>query len=138
MISWLISRGGDAASARYPHSDLGTWPVRPVAGRGPCRDRGAGNTVLFRPISIWEIAIKLRLGWADFDVQPDGVAAAALASGFIELRLGWQAASLVATLPMHHRDPFDQILIAQALSESIPFYTADRKLAAYTQLVRVV
>jgi PIN domain nuclease of toxin-antitoxin system len=39
---------------------------------------------------------------------------------------------------MHHRDPFDQILIAQALSESVPLYTADRKLAAYTELVHVV
>jgi PIN domain nuclease of toxin-antitoxin system len=39
---------------------------------------------------------------------------------------------------MHHRDPFDRMLIAQAIVESVPFYSADRKLPAYTGLVRLV
>jgi PIN domain nuclease of toxin-antitoxin system len=46
------------------------------------------NTILFSPVSIWEIAIKLRLGRADFTVQPDAIAQAALATGFTELRIG--------------------------------------------------
>jgi PIN domain nuclease of toxin-antitoxin system len=115
---------------------LGQSDRLPVAMRDAIE--ATENTVLFSPISIWEIAIKLRLGRADFDVQPEAVAEAALAAGFTELRLGWQAAAIVAGLAMRHRDPFDQVLIAQASAESVLLFTADRKLAAYGALVRVV
>jgi PIN domain nuclease of toxin-antitoxin system len=98
----------------------------------------AENIVLFSPISIWEIAIKIRLGRTDFAVEPNEIAEAALATGFVELRLGWQSAALVSTLPLHHRDPFDRILVAQAMMESVPLYTADVKLLPYSPLVRML
>jgi PIN domain nuclease of toxin-antitoxin system len=98
----------------------------------------ASSIVLFSPISIWEIAIKLRLGREDFLVQPGAIAEAALATGFIELRLNWRAAAAVATLPMHHRDPFDRMLIAQAIEESVPLFTVDERMAAYGSPVQKV
>lgn len=96
------------------------------------------NEIAFSAVSIWEIAIKVRLGKADFAVRPEEIAASAVATGFFELPLRWQAAAAVADLPMHHRDPFDRVMVAQAITEPIHFYTADRKLAQYSALIRVV
>lgn len=96
------------------------------------------NEVVFSPVSIWEIAIKARLGRTDFAVQPDEIARAAIATGFSELPVQWRAAAAVADLPLHHRDPFDRFLLAQAITESIHLYTVDRKLPPYSSLVRLV
>jgi len=96
------------------------------------------NEVVFSAVSIWEIAIKARLGRTDFAVQPDEIARAAIATGFSELPVRWQAAAAVADLPLHHRDPFDRILLSQAITESIHFYTVDRKLTPYSSLVRLI
>jgi PIN domain nuclease of toxin-antitoxin system len=51
------------------------------------------------------------------------------------LLIRWQSASVVADLPMHHCDPFDRILLAQAITEPVHFYTVDRKLVPYSPLV---
>jgi PIN domain nuclease of toxin-antitoxin system len=93
------------------------------------------NDVLFSTASIWEVAIKTRLGRPDFAVRPETIAREALARGFAELLIRWQSASIVSDLPMHHRDPFDRILLAQAITEPVHFYTVDRKLAPYSSLV---
>jgi PIN domain nuclease of toxin-antitoxin system len=97
-----------------------------------------GNDIVFSAVSIWEIAIKLRLGRANFAVRPDEIAASAIATGFSELPLRWQAAAAVADLPLHHRDPFDRVIVAQAIVEPIHLYTVDRKLMPYSPLVRIV
>ena len=96
------------------------------------------NEVMFSVVSIWEIAIKARLGRTDFAARPDEIAASALATGFVELPLRWQAAAAVAGLPPHHRDPFDRVIVAQAMTEPLHLYTADAKLGPYSPLVRVV
>lgn len=96
------------------------------------------NEVLFSAASIWEIAIKVRLGRADFPVRPEVIASSARATGFIELPVRAAVAALVADLPLHHRDPFDRMLVTQALAEPARFYTADSKLAVYSELVVVV
>ena len=93
------------------------------------------NDVLFSTASIWEVAIKTRLGRPDFDIRADTIATEALARGFPELLIRWQSASVVADLPLHHRDPFDRILLAQAITEPVHFYTVDRKLLPYSSLV---
>ena len=93
------------------------------------------NEVLFSAASIWEIAIKTRLGRADFRVPPAEIARAARDTGFTELPVGVTAAALVADLPLLHRDPFDRLLIAQAISEPATLYTADERLAPYSELV---
>jgi PIN domain nuclease of toxin-antitoxin system len=95
------------------------------------------NDVLFSAASIWEIAVKVRLGRADFPVRPEAIADSARLTGFIELPV-LAAAARVADLPMHHRDPFDRLLVAQAMTEPARFYTADAILAAYSELVTVI
>jgi PIN domain nuclease of toxin-antitoxin system len=96
------------------------------------------NEVLFSAASIWEIAIKARLGRADFAVQPREILQTALETGFVELPVRARAATLVAGLPLHHRDPFDRLLIAQAMSEPVRLYTADPLLPPYSELVTLV
>jgi len=51
------------------------------------------------------------------------------------LLIRWQSAAVVADLPLHHRDPFDRILLAQAITEPVHLYTVDRKLVQYSPLV---
>src|SRR5713226_922124 len=73
------------------------------------------DEVLFSAASIWEIAIKTGLGRADFAVEPTEIVQAALDTGFAELPVRSNAAALVAELPLLHRDPFDRLLVAQAI-----------------------
>jgi PIN domain nuclease of toxin-antitoxin system len=96
------------------------------------------NEVLFSAASLWEIAIKFALGRADFTLSPQRIMDEALAVGFVELPVRSNAAVRVATLPLLHRDPFDRLLIAQAITEPAVFFTADRQLAAYSDLVKQV
>jgi PIN domain nuclease of toxin-antitoxin system len=97
-----------------------------------------GNEVLFSAASLWEIAIKAGLGRADFAFEPQQILRAALDTGFVELPVHSAAAILVAKLPPYHRDPFDRLLIAQAMSEPVRFYTADPLLPPYSELVTLV
>jgi PIN domain nuclease of toxin-antitoxin system len=83
--------------------------------------------------SIWEIAIKARLGRLERD--PKDFVAAIEQSGFNELAISVRHAATVHELPLHHRDPFDRLLIALALSEPLRFLTADKKLSQYSDLV---
>jgi PIN domain nuclease of toxin-antitoxin system len=94
--------------------------------------------VVFSAASIWEIAIKTGLGRADFVADPAEVARAALAAGFAELPVRANAAAALAGLPPLHRDPFDRLLVAQAIVEPAFLYTADPQLAPYSELVRRV
>jgi PIN domain nuclease of toxin-antitoxin system len=96
------------------------------------------NSVLFSAASIWEIAIKSGLGRINLQVTVNEVAGAAEEIGFEELPVRAAVAATVAALPMHHRDPLDRLLIAQAMAEPALFYTRDGALARYTDLVRRV
>jgi PIN domain nuclease of toxin-antitoxin system len=98
-------------------------------------EQGASE-VLFSAASIWEIAIKSRLGRADFPVKPDQIARSALEAGFHELPVNAGAAARVADLPLLHRDPFDRLLVAQAMLEPAVLYTADPRLPPYSELIR--
>lgn len=96
------------------------------------------TAVLFSAVSVWEIAIKASLRRADFAADPADVAQEARATGFVELPVHASAAARVADLPWHHRDPFDRLLVAQALDEPAQLLTADQALAPYSELVRVL
>ena len=96
------------------------------------------NEVLFSAASIWEIAIKTQIGRANFKVSPDEIIQAALESGFSELPVRADHGARSASLPLHHRDPFDRLLVAQAISEPCRLITADAVLGAYSELVVVV
>jgi len=94
--------------------------------------------VLFSAASMWEIAIKAALGHGDFGVSPREIIGSALDAGFRELPVTSATAVRVADLPLHHRDPFDRLLVAQAIAEPAYLYTADRALTAYSDLVVAV
>ena len=96
------------------------------------------NDVLFSAVSIWEIAIKAARRRPEFQARPEAVAEEAHDIGFIELPVYASVAARVADLPPIHRDPFDRLLIAQAISEPALLYTADTRLPAYSELVRQV
>jgi PIN domain nuclease of toxin-antitoxin system len=98
----------------------------------------AENEVFFSAASIWEIAIKARLGRADFDRRAGEVARFARATGFVELPVLSEAAERVESLPLHHRDPFDRLLVAQAMAGPLQLFTADPLLKQYSELVTVI
>ena len=83
--------------------------------------------------SIWEIAIKVRIG--KLEGNPDEFVEAIEESGFRELMISSRHAAKVHELPLYHRDPFDRLLIAQALAEPMKFLTADSMLEQYSELV---
>lgn len=87
-------------------------------------------------VSIWEAAIKAQLG--KLDVNISDLAGAIADSGFLELPLIAKHAVELNQLPNLHRDPFDRILIAQAMSEPLKFLTVDTKLKEYSELVEIV
>lgn len=86
--------------------------------------------------SIWEISIKTALGKLKADVEE--VLAAIQPAGLSMLPITGEHAARVARLPTHHKDPFDRILIAQALTEPMILLTNDKALERYGELVQVV
>ena len=96
------------------------------------------NDILFSAASIWEIAIKSALGRADFAVNPIEIASRAVQAGFEELPILSLAAAEVMHLPHHHRDPFDRLLVAQAMVNDLRLLTADPVLPQYSPLVILV
>jgi len=96
------------------------------------------NEVLFSAASIWEIAIRSNIRKQRLRFTADQIAAAALRTGFAELPLRAEAAARAGELPPLHRNPFDRLLIAQAMGEPAHFFTADAPLKRYSQLVRVI
>jgi PIN domain nuclease of toxin-antitoxin system len=98
----------------------------------------SSNEVYFSAVSGWEIAIKTRLGRLSLggDNLEDFVAEQVAANGFQLLPIHLNHALRTYSLPDCHRDPFDRLLIAQALIEELALVTADRKLGDYK--VRIV
>ena len=93
------------------------------------------NTVYFSSASIWEVAIKRSLNRADFDFSPQDIHRLAQETGFAELNIKGKDCYPVADLPWHHRDPFDRLLIAQALTLPAFLLTTDGALPHYSDLV---
>jgi PIN domain nuclease of toxin-antitoxin system len=89
----------------------------------------AAEEVYVSAASIWEVAIKARLGKIEAD--PFELAAAIEASGFLELPVKAVHAAGVARLELHHNDPFDRLLIAQAQLENLTIVTSDMVFDAY-------
>ncbi len=90
------------------------------------------NEVLVSPASCWEIAIKVSLGkyrlTAPFETFfREGIEENAMTVLPIEIR----HAAVLSCLPMHHKDPFDRMMISQAIAERIPIVSRDASLDAY-------
>ncbi|MEQ8815392.1 MAG: type II toxin-antitoxin system VapC family toxin [Thalassobaculum sp.] len=96
------------------------------------------NEPLFSVASLWEVAIKSGLGRADFRVDPGLLRRGLRDNGYEEVPiLGTHAVQVVA-LPAIHRDPFDRMLVAQALVEAVTLLTVDAVLARYPGPVRLL
>jgi PIN domain nuclease of toxin-antitoxin system len=94
------------------------------------------NAVFVSAVSIWEISIKASVRKINLDV--DLVVSGMAAAGFQSLVINADHARAVRNLPFHHYDPFDRMLVAQALIEPLRLITSDRLLARYGDLVTVV
>ena len=91
------------------------------------------EAVFVSAASVWESAIKASLGKLTVDVN--ALVAGIDASGFQTLPVTAEHAARVAGLPSHHRDPFDRLLVAQAMHETMRLLTSDATLARYSELV---
>lgn len=86
------------------------------------------NIIYVSAISIAEIMIKSSIGKLDVDFDPLDMA---IQSGFDLLDFTAQDAALLKTLPLHHKDPFDRMLIAQSINNRYPIVTDDGKFPLY-------
>lgn len=113
-VLWILGRPGRIGTAARTAITAGT------------------SDVVLSVVSLWEIAIKTATGKlrVDLDVHD---AVTALDIGVLDVRAGHARA--VAELPLHHRDPFDRMLVAQARHEGLTLVTADRRLEAYSVAV---
>lgn len=91
------------------------------------------STVAISAATVWEVEIKRRLGKLRI---PDGFATECLDRGFDELPIAFTHAEVAGRLPRHHDDPFDRMLIAQAMVEGYDIVTADDVFGQYD--VRVI
>lgn len=94
------------------------------------------DAVFVSAVSFWEIAIKVRVGKLNADI-PELISSLE-AANLIELPVLARHTPLVSVLPLHHADPFDRLLIAQAITEPLHLLTADPQLKQYSELVIVV
>ncbi len=114
------------------------WAVQGNASLKPRvrRMMEAAEQVYVSAASIWEIAIKARLG--KIEASAVDLVGAIEASGFLELPVRAVHAIRVADLPLHHTDPFDRLLVSQAMVEPLRLLTVDTVLCQYGDLVALV
>jgi PIN domain nuclease of toxin-antitoxin system len=95
------------------------------------------NELLFSAASIWEIAIKRGLNRPDFQVNARMLRRGLIDNGYCELPILSEHAVAINALPTIHKDPFDRLLIAQAMVEGITLLTDDATVALYKGPVRL-
>jgi PIN domain nuclease of toxin-antitoxin system len=91
----------------------------------------ADAELLLSAATVWEMAIKASLGRLRLSDPVERYIGEKLSQGFGLLPVEWQHAARVEHLPWHHRDPFDRLLVAQALVERCPLVTRDRVFRKY-------
>lgn len=89
------------------------------------------NTLHYSVASLWEVAIKSSLGRSDFTVDVDALRIGLLSNGYQELAVEASHVLRLPTLPNIHADPFDRILVSQAMAEGYVLLTHDTKVIAY-------
>jgi len=90
------------------------------------------NDIFLSIVSPWETGIKISTGKLTLNRSVDKFFEERMqASGIILLPIKLHHIAHISTLPFHHRDPFDRILVAQSLTENIPLVSADAALDAY-------
>jgi len=96
------------------------------------------NELLFSAASLWEVSIKRRLGRKDFKADPRILRRGLLDNGYGEIPIHSDHVVVLDTLPAIHKDPFDRILVAQAVAEGIELVTTDSQMVQYGGHVRRV
>ena len=96
----------------------------------------SAEAVFVSSMSLWEMVIKADLGKLEVDFAR--LLRRMDAAGIRDLAVTWRHARAVRTLAVHHRDPLDRMLIAQAISEPLRLITSDARLCAYSDLVMLV
>jgi PIN domain nuclease of toxin-antitoxin system len=96
------------------------------------------NDLLFSVASLWEVAIKNTQGRADFQVDPGVLCRNLVSHGYTPLPIKAEHAVAIGGLPNHHKDPFDRMLVAQAIVEGVTLVTADPIVARYPGAIRQV
>lgn len=97
-----------------------------------------GSELIFSTASLWEIVIKRGLGREDFKVDARLLRRGLLDNGYTELPIASEHVVAIDSLPPLHKDPFDRVLIAQALVEGVILLTTDEVVACYPAPVRAV
>ena len=98
----------------------------------------ANNEVFFSTASIWEVALLNSRKPPRFPFTAADLRTSLLESGYAELPVTGHHASLIETLPRHHADPFDRMLVAQAIAEDCTLATHDHILPLYGKMVAKV
>ena len=86
------------------------------------------NEVFVSVVAVWELAIKRVSGKLE---APDNLEASVIGQGYANLPVTFRHAELAASLLLHHRDPFDRMLIAQAQAERLMLVTDDSLISLY-------
>lgn len=107
------------ALIRWHADELGPAAVRTVR---------RADLVMVSAVSAWEIAIKRAVGKLRFEDSVEGLVAD---NGFLALPVTVRHGDLLRELPRHHADPFDRLLIVQALEEGLTILTSDRAFEPY-------
>lgn len=117
VLLWLFGAGGEV--------DGSPSPAQRAAVEAP------ENEILISVATFWEVTLKARVG--KLRIDPARLALRCDEAGFQRLPILDPHLAVLATLPFHkdHRDPFDHLLIAQAIAEDLVFLTADRHAARY-------
>lgn len=92
----------------------------------------------FSVAAIWEVSIKRGLNRPDFRVDPGALRAGLMANGYDELAIEGRHCLALSALPPLHADPFDRLMLAQAVTEGLILLTADRTVADYGGPVELV
>jgi len=88
----------------------------------------AGNEVFVSVVSAWEMSVKQALGRVSV---PDDLERVLVDAGFLQRHVRFSDCSRLTALPAIHRDPFDRMLVSQALEDGIPIVTRDEAIARY-------
>jgi PIN domain nuclease of toxin-antitoxin system len=96
------------------------------------------NELTFSSVSLWEVAIKTGRGRDDFRIDVGSLRRGLFNNGYAELAVTGAHAAALATLPPIHKDPFDRMLVAQAIVEGFTLLTSDPTVAKYPGAIRLV
>lgn len=116
------------------HLDLGSYRRQLLSKAADQLIDDEANTLFFSAASIWELTIK---GAERSGIIPAVLRKVLLDAGYLELPITSDHGLTVGNLPNHHRDPFDRIMVAQALAEGISLVTHDSAMHAYPHTIIV-